>query len=193
MRAAAQARPTEVAAETGPATSAPAAVPVMSNGRLLGVMFVDGANADAAQQQAWLDAMAARFGAAIGLMQSGVPANQPLPAQGAADAGPALQIRHYARDDSVFVDGRYLIKGVAGAILWKLLRDRTQQGRSEFCYRELRRDPSLRLPEVMDNLGARLILLQRRLEEQCPDLRIEKIARGLFRFTMLRPVELQAG
>jgi hypothetical protein len=125
-------------------------------------------------------------------MQTGVPANQPLPAGSAADAGPALKIRHYARDDSVFVDGHYLIKGVAGALLWKLLRDHTQQGRSEFCYRELRRDPSLRLPDVMDNLGARLILLQRRLEEQCPDLRIEKIARGLFRFTMQRPVELEA-
>jgi len=36
-----------------------------------------------------------------------------------------------------------------------------------------------------------MILLQRRLEAQCPQLRIEKIARGLFRFSVGRAVELQ--
>ncbi len=37
--------------------------------------------------------------------------------------GPPVTIRHYAADDSVFVGDDYLIKGVAGAIFWKLLRD----------------------------------------------------------------------
>ena len=109
----------------------------------------------------------------------------------ANDARAPLEVRHYRVDGSVFVDGRYLIKGVAGAILWRLLKDYTAKGRTEFCYRELRRDPALKLPDLVDNLGARMLLLQRRLGENCPELRIEKVARGLFRFSIARAVELQ--
>jgi hypothetical protein len=56
--------------------------------------------------------------------------------------------------------------------------------------RELRLDPAIRLPDLSENLEARLILLQRRLGERCPELRIEKTGRGRFRFHVLRPVEL---
>jgi hypothetical protein len=107
-----------------------------------------------------------------------------------AAAGPALQVRHYHSNDSVFINNAYLIKGVAGAILWKLLRD-GQHGRKEFTNRELRLDSSLRLPDVADNLEARLLLLHRRLAEQCPQLRIQKTGRGCFRFEANGPVELE--
>ena len=43
--------------------------------------------------------------------------------QPAAAAGQALRVRHFAANNSVFVDDEYLIKGVAGAILWRLLRE----------------------------------------------------------------------
>ena len=79
---------------------------------------------------------------------------------------------------------------MAGAILWKLLQDGQRQGRHEFTNRELRLDRALRLPDVADNLEARLLLLQRRLAEQCPQLRIEKTGRGCFRFDTAGPVEL---
>ncbi|MFN3496737.1 MAG: GAF domain-containing protein, partial [Hydrogenophaga sp.] len=77
-----------------------------------------------------------------------------------------------------------------GAILWKLLRD-GQQGRRDFTNRELRLDKSLRLPDVADNLEARLLLLHRRLTEQCPQLNILKTGRGCFRFEATGPVELE--
>ncbi|MBC5767430.1 hypothetical protein [Ramlibacter albus] len=101
-----------------------------------------------------------------------------------------LQVRLHARDSSIFVDGIYLIRGVAGALLWKMLNDHVHAGRSDFCYRELRLAPALRLPEAVDNLAARLVLLQRRLADQCVHLRLEKVARGLVRLHVSRPVDL---
>jgi hypothetical protein len=79
---------------------------------------------------------------------------------------------------------------VAGAIVWRLLREYVQRGRTQFTNRELRRDASLRLPDITDNLEARLILLQRRLTERCPFLVIEKTGRGRFCLKVGRPVEL---
>lgn len=111
------------------------------------------------------------------------PANPPPP-------GPALRVRHFARNHSVFLGEDYLIKGLAGAILWVLLHDATRLGRSEFSNRALRLDPRLLLPELDDNLEARLILLQRRLADRRAPLAIEKTGRGRFRLVFERPVEL---
>jgi hypothetical protein len=101
-----------------------------------------------------------------------------------------VRIRHYAENDSIFVDEDYLIKGVAGAILWRLARGYVEEHRAEYSNRELRLDPSIRLPDLSENLEARLILLQRRLEERCPALAIEKTGRGRFRFCVRRPIQL---
>jgi len=114
---------------------------------------------------------------------------QAAPAPATPDGAP-VRIRRYAENDSIFVDEDYLIKGVAGAILWRLVRGYVDERRTEFSNRELRLDPSIRLPDVSENLEARLILLQRRLEERCPGLRIEKTGRGRFRLNVTRPLLL---
>ena len=175
------------------------AVPLLSADRVLGVLFVEG-HLDmqfSYEDEDLLVALGGQLGAAIDLMhEAEAPCDESQPAQGAAaqapvPGGPALHVRHYRSNDSVFVNHTYLIKGVAGAILWKLLQDRQRHGRSEFTNRELRLDASLRLPDVADNLEARLWLLHRRLAEQCPQLRIQKTGRGCFRFDVFGPVELE--
>ncbi|MCW5655436.1 MAG: GAF domain-containing protein [Hydrogenophaga sp.] len=174
------------------------AVPLLSAGRLLGVLFVESPQElrFSYEDEDLLVTLAGQLAAAIDLMQEcAEPAPPQSPQPGAAPArsrtGPTLRVRRYRSNDSVFVNDAYLIKGVAGAILWKLLQDRQRHGRSEFTNRELRLDAALRLPDVADNLEARLLLLQRRLEEQCPQLRIQKTARGCFRFEALGPVVLE--
>lgn len=108
----------------------------------------------------------------------------------AAETGQPLVIRHYASDDSVFIGDAYVIKGVAGAILWLLLQEHVKNGRTEFSNKELRLAPQIRLPEFSENLEARLILLRRRLDERAMPVTLEKAGRGRFRLCLARPLEL---
>lgn len=171
------------------------AVPILSAGRLLGVLFVESPNdlQFSFEDEDVLVAVAGHLGAGIDLMQAGPEHPDPEPAVSLRPpmGGQVLQIRHFAANDSIFIGDNYLIKGVAGAIFWKLVRDFTQRERTEFTNRELRLDPDLGLPDVTDNLEARLVLLQRRLNEHGPWVRIEKTGRGRFRLAVQRPLELQ--
>lgn len=171
------------------------AVPLLSADRVLGVLFVESGQDMRFdfEDEDLLVSLAGQLAAGIDLMhESEAPCDEAPgssdPASGAAATAP-LRVRRYRRDDSIFVNNAYLIKGVAGAILWKLLNDH-RGGRSEFTNRELRLDTTLGLPDVSDNLEARLLLLHRRLGEQCPALRLQKTGRGSFRFDALAPVEL---
>jgi adenylate cyclase len=170
------------------------AVPIAAGARLVGVLFVESEQdfRFSYDDEDALATLAAQFGAMIlALPQSGTAEEPAASDESPAGHGAAAVIRHYAADDSVFIDHDYLIKGVAGAIFWKLVRDHNRDGRTEFTNRELRLASDIRLPDFAENLEARLILLQRRLDERCPFLRIAKTGRGRFRLAVERPLALQ--
>jgi adenylate cyclase len=171
------------------------AVPIACAGRLLGVLYVESPQDlrfDWDDEDALLTLAtqaAAQLNGVAPAADADTEPEGPVVAVRDEAAAP-LRVRHYAADDSVFLDDDYLIKGVAGAVLWKLLGDHAAHGRTEFSNRELRLAPQIRLPEVGDNLEARLVLLTRRLVDREADVRLEKIGRGRFRLCVKRPLEL---
>jgi len=128
--------------------------------------------------------------AALGVIER--PAAAPAPLGPAATKTPAgaVQVKYYSEDSTVFLDNEYLIKGVAGGILWRLLRAYVDEQREDFSNKEIRLDQSLDLPDIKDNLEARLILLRKRLEERSDAIRIEKLSRGRFKLAVSKPLQL---
>lgn len=99
-----------------------------------------------------------------------------------ATTGPTqkpIAVRVHRFDDSVFVDDRYVIKGVAGRLLVYLIERAIAEGRTTFTNREMRRATELRLPDFKDNLESRLLLLARRLEDKAFPIRLLRHGRGI--------------
>jgi len=170
------------------------AVPVLAADRLLGVLCVESEQDGAFgyDSEDLLVTIANQFAGSLFLLDG-----RDVARRAAGNAPPVkstaapIRIRCVSDTSSIFIDDDYLIKGVAGAIFWKLLRDFSESGRTRFSNRELRADPAIRLPEFSENLEARLVLLKRRLQEQSRDIAIVPVARGKFRLDVSRPVRLE--
>ena len=185
---------TEIPLPGLPESRSQLAVPIVALERLLGVLYVESDQnlRFSYDDEDALVTVAGQLGGLMHVLQNAAEADD-APAGGAraADvAGVPVVVRHYAENDSVFLDDDYLIKGVAGAIFWALVSDYVNERRTTFSNRELRLDRRVRLPDVTDNLEARLILLQKRLAERDACVRIEKTGRGRFRLRLNRPLQL---
>ena len=174
-------------------------VPAVALGELVGVLVAE------SERVAAFDAVDDHvLGVAAALIANAVgnageverEPEEPAPAAARAPDLPAVSgsvvVRYFASDASTFFDGDYLIKGVAGRILWSLLSQYVATGRTDFTNRELRLDPTLELPGFKDNLESRLLLLKRRLDERDAPVRIEKTSRGRFRLHIAARIHLES-
>jgi hypothetical protein len=176
------------------------AMPLVVGDRLVGVVAVESRERLGFDEwdEAFLEIVANQVAVGLDnlLLRERAADEVPAPPSSRAEPPPAARgcvrrFRFFRNDDCVFVDGAYLIRNVPGRILWKLLCAHVDTGRTEFSNRELRLDPWLGLPPVRDNLESRLVLLRKRLELKCPELRLPSTARGHFRVEAACAIELE--
>lgn len=176
------------------------AIPLVSHDRLVGVLAVESKNPLAFEEwhETFLDVIGHQVASALENTMLRAEAEEAqattraasIPCPDPAPEPRVLRFCFYRNDDCVFVDDEYLIRNVPGRILWKILRSFVDGARSDFSNRELRLDPTLGLPPIKDNLESRLILLRKRLEQKCPELRLVTKCRGQFRLEARCRLEL---
>jgi adenylate cyclase len=164
------------------------ALPMIAQGRLVGLLFAESEARFAFRhrdEQA-LGLIGAQLAQALRLAEQDRDRPHageiaPLhPPKGVATAG-LFQLRFYPRDGSLFLGDDYLIRGVPGRLLKHLIDEYLKSGKQEFRNREIRREASLMLPDIKDNLETRLILLRRRLAEKGGPIRLISMERGRLR------------
>ena len=171
------------------------AIPLLVQDRLVGVIALEARDTITFSQwhEAFLQVLANQFASAMENIaeRDDEEDDDDAPAAGSSTTVPRPRaFTYFKNDDCVFVDGEYLIRNVPAKILWKLLRMHQTDNRTEFSNRELRLDPSLGLPAFKDNLESRLILLRKRLEQKCPELKLVPTRRGRFALEVGCPIEL---
>ncbi|MBO9579680.1 MAG: GAF domain-containing protein [Sphingobium sp.] len=174
------------------------AVPMIARGVATGVLFIESAErlAFRAEDEAALEILAGQAANALMASECEVVATEPEPipiVSATTVGGRNIRVAHHRLDDSVFVDGNYIVKGIAGALLRLMLEWQLNEGRSEFTNREMRLALGARMPEIKDNLETRLLLLRRRLEEKQAPIRIVRIGRGRLGLEADGQVTLDAG
>lgn len=175
------------------------AVPAMAMGHLIGVLVAESPEPVGFDHndEATLGVVAALVASAVEgerarAVTAAVTASRTERLSGTLARSETTRIRYFPVDGSVFIDGDYLIRGVAGRLLWSLLQQHQDEGRLDFTNREVRLDPSLEMPEFKDNFESRLVLLKRRLDERHAPIRIDKAGRGRFRLVVEADLVIEA-
>jgi adenylate cyclase len=159
------------------------ATPILLRGRLMGVLYVDSAEPGrfGTVDSQLIDVIARHIGMSIGLLDTTTddlsPDSRRAGAKPAADSG-ARSVTFHDPDGSVLIDGDYVIRGVAGRILFAMLTEYQRSGRVRFSNRELRLNRDIGLPAGNDNLDARLVTLRRRLAERGDPFQLQHTGRG---------------
>lgn len=170
------------------------AIPLVLQDRLLGVLALESRGGVLFDRwhEAFLTVLANQIASGMERMSEPDGDEEPPPTASMSmrAAGKRRAFCFYQNDECVFVDDEYLIRNVPAKILWKLLREYQIDGRTEFSNRELRLDASLGLPDFKDNLESRLVLLRKRLEQKCPELKLVPVRRGRFALELACEIEL---
>ena len=193
----------EIPVPTSAATRSRLAVPAVSRGEVLGVVVVESSQSAAfdATDESVVGVVASLIADMIERSKfDGVedavaqPVAAPESERGAlpVPSDRTTHVRFFPSDGSVFLDGEYLIRGVAGRVLWSMARRHEQTGQDEFTTKELRLDKSLELPGYRDNLDTRIILLKRRLDEREAPIRLARIGRGRVALHLSGTLNLEA-
>ncbi|WP_315858480.1 GAF domain-containing protein [Rhizobium leguminosarum] len=158
------------------------AVPLIAAGTIRGVLFLESRDriAFTGEDEAALSVIARQAAMALALSEKLSLETEPeqLVRAELPTSEKTVHVVHHRFDDSVFVDGDYVIKGVAGRLLASMLEQYQESGRVEFTNRQIRLDTALKLPDFKDNLETRLLLLRRRLEEKRLPIRLSRLGRG---------------
>ena len=169
-------------------------MPLVVGRDLLGVIYLESVRpyAFGGPVEALLRIIGSHSAAALAARSAPVAgARRRLTGSGGGPTGtPPMEIVCYRVDDTVLCDSAYVVKGVPGRILWRMLEAHRASGRTRFSNRELRLDESLQLPVGNDNLEARLLVLRRRLAELGCGITLEHVGRGLVELRLDRPAEL---
>lgn len=169
------------------------AVPLVLRGELLGVLGLESTRAMrfVPEDEAAVSVVARQLAHQVRALASveeveARPSARPSPGSGAG----RVRFRYHAEDDSVFIDDCYVIKGLSGRILNRLVGLFVTDGRMTFSNKELRLDTQLRLSTLRDNLETRLLLLRRRLDDRGTPIRLLRTGRGQLRLQVAGAVEL---
>ena len=170
-----------------------AAVPLLARGELTGVLYLESERQGdfSPGKERLLRILGAQLAATLAVLEADRRESGPdEPEPATAPHGEPLAVAYYQADDSVFVDDTYVVKGVPGRILWKLLREHAADGRSSFTNRELRLDERLGLPPGNDNLEARLLVLRKRLAALECGITLDRVDRGRLSLGLSAPLDL---
>jgi hypothetical protein len=174
-----------------------AAVPLLTRGELTGVLYLESERQGefGPGKERLLRVIGSMLAAALAVLEADRGEADPVESgahESAATSlpGPPLAVAYYQADDSVFVDDAYVVKGVPGRILWKLLREHEAGGRISFTNRELRLDEQLGLPAGNNNLEARLLVLRKRLATLECGITLDRVDRGRLLLGVSAPLKL---
>jgi hypothetical protein len=170
-----------------------AAVPLLTRGELTGILYLESERQGefSPGQERLLRVLAGQLASTLAVLDADrgeSEADEAAPVT--APQGDPLAVVYYQADDSVFVDDAYVVKGVPGRILWKMLREHEADGRVSFTNRELRLDERLGLPPGNDNLEARLLVLRKRLAALECGVGLDRVDRGRLALTVSGPLTL---